>query len=53
MFLDRTWIAPAIAAVEMPIGLTHIDSGFCWCDPIVELDENEQQVVVHREVTWN
>ncbi len=52
MFVDRTWIAPAVAAVEMPVGLTHIDSNFCWCDPIVETNEG-QEVVVHREVTWN
>jgi hypothetical protein len=53
MFVDRTWIAPAVAAVEMPVGLTHIDSDFCWCDPVVEVDKNGQEVVVHREATWN
>jgi hypothetical protein len=53
MFFDRTWIAPEVAAVEMPVGLTHVDSDFCWCDPIVEVDENGQESVVHREVRWN
>lgn len=53
MLVNGTGIGPAIAAVEMPIGLTHIDSGFCWCDPVAEVDDNGQQVVVHREVTWN
>lgn len=53
MFVDRTWITPAVAAVEMPVGLTHIDSDLCWCDPMVEVDENGQEAVVHREVTWN
>lgn len=53
MFVDRTWIARAVAAVETPIGLTHMDSDFCWCDPVVEVDENGQEAVVHREVTWN
>ncbi len=53
MLGNQTWICPAIAAVEMPIGLNHVDSDFCWCDPIVEVDENGQEVVVHREVTWN
>lgn len=53
MFLDRTWIGPAVAAVEMPIGLTHIDSAFCWCDPIVDIDESGQETVVHRGIAWN
>jgi hypothetical protein len=26
---------------------------FFWCDPIVELDENGTEVVLHRQVTWN
>ncbi len=46
-------ISPIMTAVKMPIGLSHVDSDFCWCDPIVELDESGQGVVVHREVTWN
>jgi hypothetical protein len=53
IFLDRTWIGPAVAAVEMPIGLTHIESNFCWCDPVTEIDDNGQEVVTHREVSWN
>ncbi|HEX2522233.1 MAG TPA: hypothetical protein VHP35_08910 [Terriglobia bacterium] len=53
MFVDRTWIARSVAAVEMPTGLTHMDSDFCWCDPVVEVDENGQEAVVHKEVTWN
>jgi hypothetical protein len=53
MLLDRTWIGPVVATVEMPIGLTHIDSSFCWCDPIVEEDEAGQEVVLHRGVSWN
>jgi len=37
--------------VEMPVGLTHLESDFCWCDPIVEVDENGQEVVVlHGDV---
>lgn len=46
-------ISTIMAPVEMPIGLSHIDSDFCWCDPIAELDDNGQGVVIHREVTWN
>ena len=33
--------------------LTHIDSDLCWCDPMVEVDESEREIVIHREVTWN
>ena len=33
--------------------LNHIDWDFCWCDPILETDQNGQEVMVHREVTWN
>jgi hypothetical protein len=53
MFENRTWFLPAIAPVDMPIGLNHLDSDFCWCDPTVELDENDTEVVRHRRVTWN
>jgi hypothetical protein len=53
MLRNHIWIGPKVATVEMPIALRHIDSAFCWCDPIVEEQENGQEVVVHREVTWN
>ena len=53
VFVNRTWFYPAAAPVEMPIGLNHLDSDFCWCDPLVEVDENGEQVVLHRQVIWN
>jgi hypothetical protein len=53
MFENRTWFLAAIAPVDKPIGLNHLDSDFCWCDPIIELDENGTEVVLHRQVTWN
>ena len=53
MFVNPTWFYPAIAPVEMPIGLNHLDSDFCWCDPLVEVDENGEETVLHRPVTWN
>jgi hypothetical protein len=53
MFVNRTWFSPAIAPVGMPIGLNHIDSDFCWCDPIIEADDDGEEVVLHRQVTWN
>jgi hypothetical protein len=53
LFVNPTWFYPALPPVEIPIGLNHLDSDFCWCDPIVEVDENGQEAVLHRQVTWN
>jgi hypothetical protein len=53
MFANQSWFFPAIVAAEMPAGLSHIDSEFCWCDPIVEVDENGREAVLHRQVAWN
>ncbi|HWP59207.1 MAG TPA: hypothetical protein VNL14_15035 [Candidatus Acidoferrales bacterium] len=47
------WTRGAPVAVELPVGLRHIDSELCWCDPTVEFDETGQPVVLHRHVTWN
>jgi hypothetical protein len=52
-FVNRMWFFPAIAPVEMPTGLNHLDSDFCWCDPLAEIDENGQEAMLHREVTWS
>jgi hypothetical protein len=52
-FANPTGLFSALARVEMPVGLIHIDSDFCWCDPIIEADESGQQVALHRQVTWN
>jgi len=49
----QLWVLPTLAPVKMPAGLSHIDSDLCWCEPIVDLDENGEGVVIHREVTWN
>ena len=51
-FENHTWFYPAVAA-ELPIGLSHLESDFCWCDPIIEVDENGQETIVHCQVTWN
>jgi hypothetical protein len=53
LFENSAWFVPAVAAVNMPIGLKHLDSDFCWCDPIIEVDENGREFVLHRQVTWN
>lgn len=53
MLVNRIWFSPVIVPVEMPAGLNHLDSDVCWCDPVIELDENGHEVVLHRQVTWN
>jgi hypothetical protein len=53
LFMKPTWFVSAVAPVDMPIGLNHLDSDFCWCDPIIEVDENGREFVLHRQVTWN
>ena len=52
-FVNETWFAPAVIPVEMPIGLKHLESDFCWCDPIVEVDGEGRETVLHRQVAWN
>ena len=52
-FENRTWFLSPTAPAEMPIRLTHLDSNFCCCDPMVAEDEGGGKVVVHRQVTWN
>jgi hypothetical protein len=53
LFVNPTWFVPAEAPVEMPMGLNHLDSDFCWYDPIIKIDDNGQEFVLHRQVTWN
>ena len=53
MFVNPPWLFPAIVPVEMPIGLNHLESDFCWCDLIIERDESGEKVVVRRQVMWN
>jgi len=53
LFLNSTSLFPAIVQVELPVGLNHLDSDLCWCDPIIEVDEIGEEVVLHRQVCWN
>jgi hypothetical protein len=39
LFVNPTWFLPAVAPVELPMRLNHLDSDFCWCDPIIEVME--------------
>jgi hypothetical protein len=38
---------------EVASRLAHVKSELCWCDPIIEVDEYGQKVVMHKEVTWH
>jgi hypothetical protein len=53
MFVNETWFFPAVIPVEMPIGLNHLESELCWCDPTIDVDESGREVVLHRQVAWN
>jgi len=53
MFENQTWFYPTAAPAALPIGLNHLNSDFCWCDPVVEVDEYGKEVVLHKQVTWN
>jgi len=33
--------------------LPHINSEACWCDPILDFDEDGNKSLTHKEVTWN
>jgi hypothetical protein len=44
---------PAMMPMKMPAGLNHFDSDLCWCDPITEVDQSGEEVVLHRQVSWN
>ncbi|MGH7929713.1 MAG: hypothetical protein ACREQV_18175 [Candidatus Binatia bacterium] len=52
-YVNQTWLYPASVPVDMPVGLKHLDSDFCWCDPANEVDEDGNEDVLHRQVTWN
>jgi len=45
-------ISSAIIPEEMPIGLQHLGSDPCWCDPLIETDGDGEKAVIHRQVTW-
>jgi hypothetical protein len=53
MLVNQTWFYPGTVPVEMPVGLKHLDSDFCWCDPIIEVNDDGEETVVHRQVQWN
>jgi hypothetical protein len=46
-------LCPTTVPVELPLWLKSLESDFCWSDPITEVDENGDEVVLHRQATWN
>jgi len=46
MFVNPTWFYLGVVPSESPIVLEHLDSDFCWCDPIIEVDDNGQEMVL-------
>ena len=53
MFLNQPLGGHNAIGTEVANHLTHVESELCWCDPIVEMDEYDQKVVMHRQVTWH
>lgn len=53
MFLNQPLGRSIPNWTEVANQLAHIESELCWCDPIVEMDEYSQKVVMHKEVTWH
>jgi hypothetical protein len=46
-------IANEYSEVQPPAWLQHTHDEFCWCDPLVESDDDGEETVIHREVIWN
>jgi hypothetical protein len=39
---------------DIPNPLSHIDSNWCWCEPLIKFNaEDGELVLIHKEVTWN
>jgi hypothetical protein len=53
MFENLGWFAPAERNGSKAVELKHEDSQFCWCEPVVEVDDDGGEILVHRQVTWN
>jgi hypothetical protein len=53
MFMNELLNWCELVAMERANKLSHINSDLCWCDPMVDVDESGDEVVIHKEVTWN
>jgi hypothetical protein len=48
LFVNPTWFLSAAAPVELPMVPNHLDSDFCWCDPIIKANGNGREIVLHK-----
>ena len=53
MLENLGWLVPTERNGVKAVELKHVDSQFCWCEPVVELDDEGDEVLMHRQVTWN
>ena len=53
MFLNQRFREREAIETERANQLAHVESQFCWCDPVVEIDEYGQKVLCHIAVTWH
>jgi len=53
MFENLGWFIPTERNGSKAVKPKHVDSQFCWCAPVIELDDDGEEVLVHRQVAWN
>ena len=53
MISKRHLASPDTFHVPDAVQLTHVNSELCWCDPILDFDEEGNESLTHKEVTWN
>ena len=53
MFENLGWLVPTERNGSKSVELKHVDSQFCWCEPVIEFDDDGEDVLIHRQVTWN
>jgi hypothetical protein len=49
----KEMIPNAQPEARTPLRLQHTGDEFCWCDPLVEADDDGEETVIHQEVIWN
>ena len=53
MFLNQRFGTSHPIETKSETRLAHVESQSCWCDPIVEVGEYGEEIVLHKEVTWH
>jgi hypothetical protein len=51
--ISKQLASPETSDVSDAAQLDHINSELCWCDPILDFDEEGNESLTHNEVTWN